>query len=91
MINLVLYILRIMRIRFVRNVLVDIQKTRLQEVWEKYFNRWEELNIESVNYSYRKDSADMITAEGDIIEQVPIDSFEVMQTPKEYSSAARTL
>ena len=80
-----------MRIRFVRNVLVDIQKTRLQEVWEKYFNRWEELNIESVNYSYRKDSADMITAEGDIIEQVPIDSFEVMQTPKEYSSAARTL
>jgi len=66
-----------MKIRFVRNVLVDVQKVRLEEIWDKQFRRWDELQIESVHYSGKK--AEVRTAEGDILVDVPIDAFEMVK------------
>ena len=65
-----------MKIRFIRNVLVDVEKTRLQEVWDKHFTRWDELKIESITY-YGK-TASFLTNDGDYVANVPIDSFEVI-------------
>lgn len=66
-----------MKIRFVKNITADVEKIRLGEVWDKYFQRWDELSIENIHCSGR--SADLVTYDGDIILNVPIDSFEVLK------------
>ena len=66
-----------MKIRFLKSVLVEVEKTRLQEVWDKQFQRWDELQAESINYAGK--SAQICTREGDTILDVPVDSFEVVK------------
>lgn len=66
-----------MKIRFVRNISVDVNKIRLHEVWPKYFYQNDEVLVESITYS--KQSAILTTSEGDLIEDIPIDSFEVVE------------
>ena len=63
-----------MRIRMLKNVLVEVEKRRLQEVWDKQLKRWEEISVESIDYTGK--TANICTEEGDIIISVPIDAFE---------------
>ena len=65
-----------MKIRILKNVLVEVEKTRLQEVWDKQLYRWDELNVESINVVGK--SADISTYEGDIFLNIPVDSYEVL-------------
>lgn len=68
-----------MKIRFLRDVSVDVEKPRLKEVWDKTFSRWTELKVEQV---YVEGSvATLKTYEGDVLVAVPIDSF--MEIPEE--------
>jgi hypothetical protein len=62
-----------MKIRILKNVLVEVEKTRLQEVWDKQLYKWDELNVESINVAGK--SADICTYEGDILLAVPTDYF----------------
>jgi hypothetical protein len=66
-----------MRIRFVKTCVVDVEKIRLQEIWDKAFNRWDEVNAESLQYSNNK--VDIVTKDGDVLIGVPIESFEVVK------------
>jgi hypothetical protein len=68
-----------MKIRFVKNITADVEKIRLGEVWDKYFQRWDEILIENIHFSCTGTRADLITYDGDIILSVPIDSFEVIK------------
>jgi len=63
-----------MKIRFLKSVLVDVQKARLDEVWDKQYSRWDELNVESLSCSGKK--ATIYTTEGDTLIDVPVEAFE---------------
>ena len=65
-----------MKIRILRSVLVEIQKTRLDEVWDKSLQRRDELHVENINVDGKY--ADLTTYEGDVILQVPADAYEVV-------------
>ena len=66
-----------MKIRFIKSALVEVDKIKLQEVWDKSFTRWDEVEAESITYI--KNCAEIRTREGDTLLDVPVDSFEVVQ------------
>jgi len=65
-----------MKVRIKKNILVEIEKTKLGEVWDKQLSRWDELNVESMDVQGRW--AFLTTFDGDIYLNVPVDSYEVI-------------
>ena len=65
-----------MRIRILKSMLVEVEKRRLGEVWDRQLNRWDEFRIEEV-YQEGK-TCNIKTDEGDIFLSVPPDCFEVL-------------
>lgn len=66
-----------MKVRILKNVLVEIEKPNLGEVWDKQLCRWDILRIESIDTAGK--FAHLITYEGDIYLHVPQDSFEILE------------
>ena len=66
-----------MKIRILKNVLVEINKIRLDEVWDKSLQRRDELNVDSINVDGKY--ANLTTYEGDVILQIPTDAYEVVK------------
>jgi hypothetical protein len=67
-------ILITMKIRFLKTVAAVVEKTRLQETWEKTFRRWDELKVAEVFIVDK--NVTIKTEDGDYILMVPPDSFE---------------
>jgi hypothetical protein len=67
-----------MKIRVLRNTLVEVQKPRLQETWDKQLRKWDEVRVESINYAPGKKTANVVTYEGDVILSIPADAFELL-------------
>ena len=65
-----------MKIRIIKNKLVEVEKTKLQETWDTQLKRWDELNIESIVNNGK--SADLFSYDGDVYINVPIECFEVI-------------
>ena len=65
-----------MKIRILKNVLVEINKIRLDEVWDKSLQRRDELNVESINVDGKY--ANLTTYDGDVILNIPVDAYEVL-------------
>jgi hypothetical protein len=65
-----------MKIRFRRTITVDVEKTRLQEVWEHMYQKWDEVQVESVTKV--GDVATIRTISGDFLFNVPQDAFETL-------------
>lgn len=63
-----------MKIRMLKNVLLEVYKPRLEEVWDKQFNRWDELNVETISWTGKR--ANILTTEGDILRDVPEEAFQ---------------
>lgn len=65
-----------MKVRMTRNVLVEVEKTKLGEVWDKQLSKWDELNVEKMDvqgkWSFLTDYA------GDIYLNVPVDAYAVV-------------
>ena len=66
-----------MKIRFLKDITVDVEKPRLNEVWDKQYHRWDEISVEQI--FTEKKRATLQTTEGDFIVAVPTDSFEVLK------------
>jgi hypothetical protein len=66
----------IMKVRIKRSVMVEVEKTKLNEVWDKQLSRWDELNVADMDVQGRW--ANLITVEGDVYLSVPIDAYEVV-------------
>jgi hypothetical protein len=66
-----------MKIQFLRDITVDIEKTRLQEIWDKSFRKWDEVTVEDVCPD--GNVATIQTREGDFILDVPFDAFKIMK------------
>lgn len=65
------------KIRFKQNVTVDIEKPRLEEVWDKTYRRWDEVRAEEI-INGGDGLSDVVTYDGDILRNVPSEAFEVV-------------
>jgi hypothetical protein len=65
-----------MKIRFKRTILVEVAKTKLQETWDKPFNRWDELRVEKIDTQGKV--ANLTDYNGDVFLSVPTDAYEVV-------------
>jgi hypothetical protein len=65
-----------MKIRILKNCLVEIRKIRLGETWDKQLYRGNELHIDSAIVDGK--FANLTTYEGDVILQIAVDAFEIM-------------
>jgi hypothetical protein len=63
-----------MKIKILKNVLVEVEMTRLQEVWDKQLKRWDVITIEGITSNGK--TANVLTYEGDLIRDLPISCFE---------------
>jgi hypothetical protein len=67
----------IMKIRFLKDTLLEVEKSRLEEVWDRNYKRWEEIHIDTVIDN--GPNADLYTRDGDLLFNVPRDAFEVVR------------
>ena len=65
-----------MKIRFIRNVLLEVEKPKLEEFWDKQFYKWDEVEVESIIRN--SNCVTIITSTGDGLLDVPSDSFEIL-------------
>jgi hypothetical protein len=65
-----------MKVRIKRTILVEVVKPRLQEVWDKPLERWQELFIETLDLQGK--TANLTDYSGDTYLSVPVDAFEVV-------------
>jgi hypothetical protein len=67
-----------MKIRILKDILVEVYKNKLEETWDKQLHRWTELNIKSamVNGS----CADLHSYNGDIYRDIPLLYLEIIQS-----------
>jgi hypothetical protein len=63
-----------MKIRFIKTVLVEVMKPRLEETWDKEYRKWEELKVDSIIGEGNR--VNITTSQGDILLDVPLNSFE---------------
>jgi len=66
-----------MKIRFLKNITVDVEDPRLEESWSREIPRWKELLVEEIftgdeHHTFK-------TMEGEYLLHVPSDSFEKLQ------------
>lgn len=67
-----------MKIRFIKNCLVEVVDARDGETYDKQFLKWSELRVEELNYNADKKTVHVTTYEGDILLFVRNDAFEVI-------------
>lgn len=63
-----------MKIKILKNVDIDIDKTRLQEVWPKYLSKNDIFEVEKVEF-ISDDSVNLVLFDGDILMEVPKNAF----------------
>jgi hypothetical protein len=71
--------MKLTRVRFEKSVLVEVEKPRLQEVWDKQFNRWDELVVQA--YEEAGNFANLHDLDGNTYWNVPRDSFIFLKEP----------
>ncbi len=62
-----------------RSVLVEVNKFRLGEVWDKQLSKWDTVSVEKIDA--HGETADLLTYDGDTLLDVPVDSFKVIGPP----------
>jgi len=65
-----------MKIMMRRDVLVEVDKTRLGEIWDKPLKKWEVYGVEKIDSKGK--TADLMLYDEDIFMNVPADSFEIV-------------
>ena len=63
-----------MKIKILKNVDIDIDKTRLQEVWPKYLSKNDVFEVEKVEF-ISDASVNLVLSDGDILMEVPKNEF----------------
>jgi hypothetical protein len=63
-----------MKIKILKNVDIDIDKTRLQEVWPKYLSKNDIFEVEKVEF-ISDASVNLVLSDGDILMEVPKNAF----------------
>lgn len=62
------------KIKFRKTLWVDVNKVRLEEVWDREFRTGEELIVETI--SDGGPTTAILLPEGDVLLDVPVDAYE---------------
>jgi hypothetical protein len=65
-----------MKIRMKRDVLTEVYKPKLDEVWDKQLYRGNELHVDSAIVEGKW--ANLTDYDGDVILNIPVDAYEVL-------------
>ena len=65
-----------MKVRIKKSVLVEVEKAKINEIWDKQLSRWDELNVADMDVQGK--FANLVTTDGDVYLSVPVESFEVV-------------
>jgi hypothetical protein len=65
-----------MKIRFIKNIDVDIDKVKLEEVWPKYINRHDIYDVDQIE-TISPTIVNVILNSKDVLLEVPTNSFEI--------------
>ena len=63
-----------MKIKILKNIDVDIDKTKLQEVWPKYLQRNDVFNVDKIE-TICEDKVNLVLDNVDVLLEVPNKSF----------------
>lgn len=63
-----------MKIKMLKNIDIDIDKTKLHEVWPKYIYRNDIFNVDKIE-SIDHDTVNLVLDDGDVLLEVPTNSF----------------
>jgi hypothetical protein len=63
-----------MKIKILKNIDVDIDKTKLHEVWPKYLHRNDVFNVDKIE-TICEDKVNLVLDNGDVLLEVPNKSF----------------
>lgn len=63
-----------MKIKILKNIDIDIDKTRLQEVWPKYLSKNDIFDVDKVEF-ISDASVNLVLSDGDILLEVPKTAF----------------
>ena len=74
-----------MKIKILKNIDIDIDKTRLQEVWPKYLSKNDIFDVEKVE-SISDSSVNLVLSDGDILLEVPKTAFVPLRWKKGWLS-----
>lgn len=66
-----------MKVRILKDVLVELGKPRLDEVWDKQLSRWDEFPIEKIDRA--GNFANLFLFDGDVYMHVPLQAFELIK------------
>lgn len=67
-----------MKIRFLKNMDLDMDKTNLKEVWPKYINRHDVYDVDKIE-SLDSRFVNLVLDNRDVLLEVPITSFECLK------------
>ena len=67
-----------MKIKILKNIDIDVDKTRLQEVWPKYLSRNDIFDVEKIE-SITDESVNLVLSDGDIFLEVPKTVFTIVR------------
>ena len=67
-----------MKIKILKNIDIDMDKTRLQEVWPKYLSRNDIFDVEKIEF-ITDESVNLVLSDGDILLEVPKNIFTVVR------------
>jgi hypothetical protein len=68
-----------MKIRFLKNMDIDIDKTNLKEVWPRYINRNDIYNVDKIE-SIDSRFVNLVLDNNDVLLEVPVDSFQCIKS-----------
>lgn len=67
-----------MKIRFLKNIDIDIDKTKLQEVWPRYITRNDIYNVDKIE-TIDHNRVNLVLDNSDVLLEVPTDSFQCIK------------
>jgi hypothetical protein len=65
-----------MKLRLLKNVDVDLDKTKLREVWPRYLHRNDVINVDRIE-SLDDKVVNLVLDDGDVLLEVPKNAFTI--------------
>ena len=66
-----------MKIQFLKTLTVDVYKLNMDDYWSKEFNKWDEVQVDNIDYNNKYVNADL--PNGDLLLDIPISTIKIIK------------
>jgi hypothetical protein len=67
----------LMKIQFLKTLTVDVYKLNMDDYWSKEFNKWDEVQVDNIDYNNKYVNADL--PNGDLLLDIPISTIKIIK------------